>query len=79
MTTKTIDTNKYGKVDIHKTTEKVEGYFPFMGIHGRTYVRTAWEDTNSCYWVKVDGYWYKLYRRIGEGYKADSATVGFDA
>ena len=78
MTVKTINTNKYGKIDIRKTSEKVSVYFPFMGF-GRNYTRVAWEDTNACYWVKVDGHWYKTYRRIGEGYKADGATVGFDA
>jgi len=78
MTTKTIDTNKYGRVDIRRTHEKVSVYFPFMGL-GRNYTRLALEDTNACYWVKVDGHWYKTYYRADEGYKADGATIGFDA
>lgn len=76
MTTKTIDTNKFGKIDIRKTSEKVEAYFPYMGM-GRLYTRTAWEDTNACYWVKVDGYWHKLYHK-GYRFIADVSVRGFD-
>lgn len=55
MTTKTIDTNKYGKVDIHKTTEKLS-----VMVYDKVYERVAWEDTNAGYWVKVNNYWYRV-------------------
>ena len=77
MTTKTINTNKYGNIDIRKTTDKVKAYFPFMGAYGKSYTRVAWEDTNGCYWVTVGGYWYKLYFKTDE-YKADASVIGYD-
>ena len=78
MTTKTIKTNKYGIIDIRRTSQKIPVYFPFFGM-GRNYTRVAWEDTNACYWVKVDGHWYKTYYRPDAGYSADGATIGFEA
>lgn len=55
MTTKTIDTNKYGKIDIRKTSEKLT-----VMVNDKVYERVAWEDTNAGYWVKVNGYWYHV-------------------
>lgn len=55
MTTKTINTNKYGKVDIRKTSEKLN-----VVIGDRAYERVAWEDTAACYWVLVKRCWYRV-------------------
>lgn len=53
--TKTINTNKYGKINIVKTSEKLN-----VVVGDRAYERVAWEDTDACYWVLVKGCWYRV-------------------
>ena len=80
MTTKTINTNKYGKIDIRKTSKKLN---VIVGNH--KYERVAWEDTNACYWVKANGYWHRIdnmviahQKRFGYRFiRTDSSVYGF--
>lgn len=53
--TKTIVTNKYGRVDIRKTAKKLN-----VRIDGKEYERVAWEDSSACYWVKVNKRWRRV-------------------
>lgn len=56
MTTKTINTRKFGTIgttDIRKTSEKIS-----VEVGNRAYERVAWEDAKSNYWVSVKGHWY---------------------
>ena len=74
--TKTIGTNRFGKVDIRRTTKKLEVHIDFKGEN--TYKRVAWEDTAACYWVKVDGFWYRLDGEIDGVFVADKHTIGYN-
>lgn len=80
MTTKTINTNKYGEIDIRKTSEKLT-----VIVNNHVYERVAWEDTSATYWVKVNGYWYRVsnseiaaQKRLGNRFVCtELTTYGF--
>lgn len=80
MTTRTINTNKYGEIDIRKTSEKLT-----VMVNDHVYERVAWEDTSATYWVKVNGYWYRVsnpeiaaQKRLGNRFACtELAVYGF--